>query len=387
MTTSAYPQTEFARISKASLLGCLWEEDLMGATPLNGLLPNVDEVAFTKTIEIGANNPGDEVGVSIAGGEVLVVSGANATATALLLANALTASVFAATYVDTSIPAAAVVTIVGVVGQDPVITGIAKGTTTSTIAIAEAAVVQPVAGFGEGVVVYDAGGGLNDEKFRRPSSMTDRFLGVVSRTPGSSLPLGQRSQAGLSIDPDECTPGSYALERTNVGIMVPYIGTAPNPLLPVYHIMTGLNAGAWAAVSGAVRKVVTLTSVSVADGSIGFSLAGLSELSLTATANATNDMTSLVGQFNASGDYRALVADYTVDVVDNLDGTATITFAEGVDPAFVDTSTGTSTVSQNVDTSFVAANAVLHPEFSWGKASIEASADAPARAFLRLSRA
>jgi hypothetical protein len=151
--------------------------------------------------------------------------------------------------------------------------------------------------------------------------------------------------------------------------------------------MTGLNAGAWAAVSGAVRKVVTLTSVSVADGSIGFSLAGLSELSLTATASAINDMTSLVGQFNASGDYRALVADNIVDVVDNLDGTATITFAEGVDPAFVDTSTGTSTVSQNVDFSFVAANAVLHPEFSWGKASIEASADAPARAFLRLSRA
>ena len=386
MTNAAYPQSEFARISKAPLRGALWEEDLMGATPLNGLLPNVAEVAFTKTITIGANNPGDEVGVSIAGGEVLVLSGANATATALLLSNKITASTFAATFIDTSTPAVAVVTIVGVVGQDPEILGIAKGSTTSTVGIVEAAVVQPVAAFGEGVVVYDAGGDLNDNKFRRPSSMADRFLGVVSRTPGSSLPLGQRAQAGLSVDPDECTPGSYAVERTNVGVMVPYVGDAPNPLLPVYHVLTGSNAGEWSTTSNAVRKVVTLTAVSVADGLIGFSLAGLTALSLTATANATNDATTLFGQLNASGDYRALFADHTVDAVDNLDGTLTLTFAEGVDPAFVDTSTGTSSVSQNVDTSFVAANAVLHPEFSWGKASIEASADAPARAFLRLSR-
>ena len=376
-------QTQYARISKAPLAGELWEEEHWNARPLNGLLPAVDEVAFTKTLTFGANTPGDEVGISVDGGEIVAPSGADATATALAVSNAIKAAGFAwQVTIAESVPAAAVVTISGVLGQDPEILGVQKGATTVVIGVTQDAVTQPIVCFGEGVVVYDVGGDLNANKFRKPTALTDRFMGVVLRTTGAALPAGQLGEYNANLNPDNVVPGNpSSVEREDCGIVVDYVGTAPTPLDPVFLIMVGDDAGKWASTDGGTSQASTLTVTSVADGNIAFGYDGLPDLVLLATAVAATDADALAVLWNANAAYAAIGA-----AVGNGDGTISLAFSDSAVHVFADNSTGTSTVAEVVDIAAVAANAKLIDYYSWGMASIEASADLPARAFLRLSR-
>lgn len=379
-------QTEYARITKAPLPGALWEEELWNAQPLSALVPFVAPVAFIKTFTIGNNTPTDVVGLSIAGGEVTVESGADAAATAALLITALDAAGFTASYFASTVDSGGgVITVTGVLGQDPDLVAIEEGATTLTIATTQEAALPLIVCFGEGVTHYDDGTGINTDKVKRPSALTDRLVGVLLRTTGAKIPAGQLAESGLDPLPNvfNALPGQcYSVERADVGVVVEYVGAAPGKLDDVYWICTGDDAGKWAKSDGAGSKVVTLTATSVADGNIGFDYNGLPALSLIATANATNDATSLFALLTGSVAYQELLASS----VDNLDGTLTLTFKPGLDPTFTDQSTGTSTVAEAVVTAVVAANAQLVPEYSWGKPSILASADVPARAFLRLSR-
>lgn len=380
------PQVDYARISKAPLPGTLWDEEHWNASPLSALVPFVEAVAFVKTFTFAANNPGDVVGLDIDGGAVTVESGANEAATAALFVTALGNAGFVASYfasiTDTG---GGVVTVVGVLGQDPTLTPIEEGATTLTIGTTTPAALPLIVCFGEGVTHYDNGTGINTDKVQRPSSLDDKLVGVMLRTTGAKLPAGQVAEGGYdpALNIFNAVPGfAYSVERANVGVVVEYVGDAPGITDDVYWICTGDNAGKWAKSDGAGSKVVTLTVTSVADGDVGFSYQGLTPLSLTATGNATNDAASLFAQLSANVAYQALLTNS----VDNLDGTITLTFVPGLDPAFLDASTGTSAVAEAVDTAVVPANAKLIPEWSWGKPSILASADVPARAFLRLSR-
>jgi hypothetical protein len=194
----------------------------------------------------------------------------------------------------------------------------------------------------------------------------------------------------LALNPDYGTtylpPGyAYSLGLRDIGIKVEYVGDAPTETDDVYWICTGTHACKWRVDDGSVAgtsQVSTLTVTSVADGDVGFSYDGLPALSLTATGNATNDATSLYGLYLANASYMAI----TTSIVDNLDGTLTITFADDITHTFADESTGTSAVAENIDTAAVAgtaATAKLMPNLSWGKPT-DSAGPAPG-AFLRLN--
>lgn len=393
MSTTAVPgypnefQTQYTRLPKAPLPGEFAAEDLWNARPLSATLPWVDPVAYAQTWTIGNNTPGDVVGVEIAGGEVTVVSGADANATGALLKAKLDASGFVATYIASSTDnGGGVLTVVGQLGQDPTIVPVEEGATTLAIVVDTPAQLPLIVCFGEGVARYDGGDGLNAYKFKRPDSMSDKLLGILLRTTGAKLPAGQVAELGTEppLNVFNAQPGqTYSIERENVVVVVEYIGNAPTVLDDVYWIKEGADAGKWTTSDGAVSKVVTLTATSVADGDIGFSYNGLPALSLTATGVAADDASALYQQLLASATYSGLFASPS-DVVDNLDGTLSLTFAPGLSPVFADASTGTSTVAETVVTEAVAANAELVPQYSWDRATI--TADAPARAFLRASR-
>jgi hypothetical protein len=161
--------------------------------------------------------------------------------------------------------------------------------------------------------------------------------------------------------------GAYGLDYQAVGLIVEYAGAAPQPGDPVYVDMTGPGASRVHRVtSGATPKEVTLTVTSVADGLVGFGFDALPALTITATADPVADAASLFALFTASAGYLSLLPG-VASIVDNADGTISIAFAEGLDPVFVDASTGTSTIVQTVDVAFVAATAKLLPYCSWDK--------------------
>lgn len=383
-TFPSAPQTIYADIPAGPLIGDLWEDELHTARVTRALIAQVTEVPQITEVTIGANNPGDDVGVTIDGGTVVVTAGADANATALLLETALESAGFLSSILDSVTVNAALVTINFSDSAVHTVVGYSPDATTATPNTTQAAVGQEKLLFGMGVAKRLPITTANNTAVVKPTSTTDAFAGVLLRDHGSNLPPDQISTLGF--DPAFLCPGRpYTMAQENLGIVVDYEGTAPVPGDPVYWITTGSMAGWWRIDDGStpgVSQASTLTITSVADGDLAFNYDGLPDLVFTATGNATNDATSLYGLWLANASYMAI----TTSIVDNLDGTLTITFADDQVHAFTDNSTGTSTIVQNIGTAAVAglpATAVLRPEYSWGKPSI--TTGDPTRAFLRLS--
>lgn len=352
--------------------------DRIGVDPYNdktvrGNIP-VRVVKPQITTATAVANSGDTVGLTIDGGDFSVTS----PVTNAQLAIDEAARLEGAPLLDTvlaAVPAGDDVVITFADNEPHTVTSISPAVADFTpIVTTQAAVANEKILPGMAVVRAAEGPGF----IARPSALGQRVVAVVLRKPAQIKPDNQARIAGF--DPLYLQPGD-AFDAVAEGQgRVAYIGTAPdltNGPIPVYVIKTGQNRGLFATSSGAVKKVVTLTVTSVADGNVGFSYDGETALALAATGSATNDATSLHGQFIGSPAYMALVdGGSTTSVVDNLDGTITITFAEGVNPTFADASTGTSTVAEGVDTAFVAANAeleeriVFDADFGGGEARI-----------------
>jgi hypothetical protein len=371
-------QSDYARIPLGPLPGDMFEGELHNAKVHRGLIAKVTEVAKVITITIGANNAGDEVGVTIDGGTVAVTAGADATATAALLDTALEGASFLSEMIDTVVAAAAVVTVTFVAGFDPTVVEYSPDATTATVATTTAAVVQQKLLYGMGVVRDVPSTTANFTKVRKPTSLSDVFAGVLLRTHGTNLPAEQIRLAGQ--DPDYLCPGyPYTVVSSGIGIVVEYVGDAPAEDDDVYFIMSGANAGYWSTVDGGTSQVSTLTLTTTAADTFSINYDGYPEITFTANGTEATDATTLTTAWNASPFYSALGT-----IENNGDGTVTITFADRSDHTFTDNSGGTTSVAESIDTDAVAATAQLRPEYSWAQPSAVTGAD-PDRAYLRLS--
>lgn len=373
-------QTEYARIPKAPLPGSLWEGELFNQRPAPGLIANVTPVAFSATVTIGAFNSGDQVGVNINGVQVVVTATTNADTTAALLNAAINDAALLAGVVSSTV-AAAVVTVTGATNVSVTLTEYSPDATSATVNVTQAAVVQQQLCYGYGVVRDVPSLTTNFHQIKKPSALTDDFAGVLIRTEGTNLPPAQIQAYNSTLDTRYLVPGqTYTVMKENAGVVVEFVGTAPTETDDVYLIMTGVNAGKWRVDHGGTSQVSTLTVTSVGADTLAFNYDGLPDLSLTATGVAADDADDLADLWNANAQYAAIGT-----AVGNGDGTLTITFSDTVAHTFTDNSTGTSSIAESIDTVAVAANAKLIEQYSWGRPSIPASADLPARAFLRLS--
>jgi hypothetical protein len=364
------PQTQFARIPYGQFPGDVWEGDLHNERNSRGLIANVTTVSQVTEVLIGANNPGDSVGIYIDGALFPVTAGANAGATALALeiyleAQAILASVVSVVTVDT-----ATVSITFADDQPHVVTEYSPSATTATVSTPTVAVGQQRIRFGYGVARQATGVSINTTKVIKPTSLSDIFAGVIFRTPSSGIP----DASVLALDPDYdvnyLPPGfAYSLGWRDMGICVEYVGDAPTETDPVYWICTGTDAGKWRVNDGGTAgtsEVVTLTLTTTAADLVAFNYDGLPDLSIaSASGTEATDAADLYAQWLSSAAYAAIGS-----IVDNLDGTLTITFFDDTTHAFTDNSGGTSSIAEAVDTAAVAAipaTAQLMPNLSWGR--------------------
>ena len=365
------------------LPGDPWEGDIINERNTRGLIAQVTAVSQVTDVLFAANNPGDTVGVYIDGALFEVTAGANAGATALLFETRIEAAALLASVVSTVTVDTATATITFADDQVHTVVEYSPDATTATPSEVTAAVGQQQLLFGYGVVRQVAGDSGNFTKVVKPTAVTDMFAGVLLRTTGSDMPPDQIT--ALGFDPDYLCPGcAYTVITRNFGIVVEYAGNAPVETDPVYLVCSGADAGKWDVVDGSVAgtsEVVTLTLTSVADGLIGFSYDGLPALTVTATAVDATDAASLYALWVGNAAYAA-----NGSIVDNLDGTLEITFADDTTHTFADESTGTSTVAEAVDTPAVAAIAATNQLISyasWGRPSVT-EGNTPS-AFLRLN--
>lgn len=364
------PQTQFARIPYGQFPGDVWEGDLFNERNSRGLIAAVTPVSQVTNVLIGANNPGDAVGIYIDGALFQVTAGANAGATALLLEALLEASAILASIVSTVTVDTATVAITFADDQAHVVTEYSPDATTATVSTATAAVGQQRIRFGYGVARQATGVSINTTKVVKPTSISDMFAGVIFRTPSSGIP----DASVLALDPDYdvtfLPPGfAYSLGWRDMGIVVEYVGAAPTETDPVYWICTGADAGKWRATDGGtpgVGEVVTLTLTTTAADALAFNYDGLPDLTIaSASGTEATDAAAFYALWIANAAYAALGS-----IVDNLDGTLTITFADFTTHVFTDNSGGTSTIVQAVDTAAVAAipaTSQLMPNLSWGR--------------------
>ena len=380
-------QEDYARIPKAPLPGSLWEGELFQERPDGALIAKVTEVAYAATVTIAAFNSGDEVGINVNGVTIAVTAVTNATATALLLNTAINAATLLSGVLSSTVAGPAL-TLAGALGQSITVTEYSPDATTAAVTGVTASVVQPQLCYGYGVAADIPSLSFNYNKVKKPSSLSDKFAGVLIRTIGTDLPAAQILATDALFDPNYLMPGQvYTRARENCGVVVEYVGEAPAQGDPVYWICTGNDAGKWRADDGGTAgtsEVVTLTLTTTATNLVAFNYDGLPNLSIaSASGTEVTDAANLYAQWLASAAYAAIGS-----IVDNLDGSLTITFFDDTRHTFTDGSGGASSIAEVVDTAAVAAipaTSQLIANYSWGRPSILAAADLPARAFLRLS--
>jgi len=380
----AEPQTEFARFNKAPLTGQLTRGELWNARPASVVIAAVTPVAGVSTITIAANNPGDQVGVSVAGGVVPITAGADAPASAALLGPALEAASFASAYVTSATPAAAVVTVTGVLGEELNLVEYSPDATTATVAPVTAAVVQQKLCFGMGVV-RDTAPSINNNKVRKPSSLSDDFMGVLVYNPGSAIPAMMVAEANVTYDAGYLMPGMpYHAARENVEMLVEFIGADPAVGDEVFFIMEGDDAGLWSTTDGGASQVTRGDVVFSTTDPVGYAVDALPDLTVASDTSDDITATALRDAWNGSAQHAA-VAVMTVDT-SGAESYAILSFIDtavhtvaAVSPATADIVGITNTATA------VAANARPMSEFSWSQPTITAAADAPARAYLQLS--
>jgi hypothetical protein len=358
------PQSAYARIPYGQFPGDVWEGDLYNERNSRGLIAAVTPVAQVTDVLIGANNPGDSVGIYIDGALFEVTAGASAGATALLLEAELEGASILASIVSTVTVDSATVTITFADDQPHTVTEYSPDATTATVTEDTAAVSQQRLRFGYGVARQATGVSINTTKVVKPTSLSDVFAGVLFRTPSTGLPEMLINALDPDYDVNYLPPGyAYSLGWRDLGIVVEYVGTAPTETDPVYWVCVGANAGKFAASDLGTSEVVTLTLTTTSTDTVAFNYDGLPDLSIaSATGTEATDAATLFGLWKANASYMAIG-----DIVDNGDGTLTITFSDTATHVFTDNSDGTSSIAETVDTAAVAATAKQIANLSWGR--------------------
>jgi hypothetical protein len=322
------PQSEFVDLPLGPFPGDLWEGDVINERNSRALIAAVTPVSQISDILIGANNPGDAVGVYIDGALVQVVAGANAGATALLLEAAIEAVVLFASIVSTVTVDSATVTVTFSDDQVHTVVEYSPAATTATVSEDTPAVSQQRLLFGMGVIRLAVGDSANFTKVGKPTSLTQKYAGVLLRTPSSDIPVDQIGLLGF--DSDYLCPGyAYTVAWKNFGVVVKYIGEAPTMLDDVYLIMSGTNAGHWMASSGAVSQITQgdvesnyVASVAqvtrgdvVFNGTdlVGLNVDGLAPMAVASSVDDDTTATALMTAWNANPAYFA-VATATVNL-------------------------------------------------------------------------
>jgi hypothetical protein len=382
------PQQQWTPLPYAPQIGDLWTENFHERTDVDYFLPAVAQSGQITTIAITANAPGDTLTVTIDGVPVIFTAGASANASALAGETAVEAIALLATILANGASVATnVLTLAFTDYEDHTIAVASSGATTltptTTAAVSDAKLLHGM------WVAKRAPVGSFMRVMGEPSSISDQLAGVLFRIPGAGPDTATMAIA-LGMDADFLPVGRpYALATSGAGIVVGFVGDAPAPLDPVYRVCSGAGAGMWAksdlSTSG-TSEVVTLTLTTTATDTVAFNFDGLPDLTIaSATGTEITDAATLYGLWVGNAAYAALGS-----IVDNLDGTLTITFADTTTHVFTDNSGGTSSIADAVDVPAVASTpalAVLCPDFSWGRPSIVGQPDEPDRAFLLLDPA
>lgn len=372
------PQTQYARVHKASLPGDLWEGELFNERPFSGLIANVTEVPYAATVTIGAFNSGDEVGINVNGVTVAVTAVTDANATAALLNTAINSAPLLSGVISSTV-AGAVLTLAGALGVEIDASEYSPDATTANFSAVTQAVVQQQLDFGYGVVRDIPSLTVNRNAIKKPSSATEQFVGVLVRTRGGQIPRDQIDAAGF--DPDYLMPGmTYAVMRENAGVVVEFVGTPPVETDSVYLIFSGVNAGKWSASSGAVSQVTSGTVAFNATDDVGVIVDGFGPVFVPSNTSNAQTATDLVAEWNSRPEFAAIAT------ASSNSATFTLTFLDDQVHTVVAYSPATADITGITNTTVaVAATARLIANGSWGLPSIPGSADLPARAFLRLS--
>lgn len=371
-------QTAYVDISKAPLPGDLWEAELYNERPIGGLISKVTEVAYAATVTIAAFNSGDEVGINVNGVTIAVTAVTDATATALLLNTAINAATLLSGVLSSTVAGPAL-TLAGALGQSITVTEYSPDATTAAVTGVTASVVQPQLCFGYGVVRDIPSASFNRNAIKKPSSASDKFVGVLVRTRGGQIPPAQIESAGFNIN--YLVPGmTYATLRENVGVVVEFVGEAPIESNDVYLIFSGTDAGKWRVDDGGVSQVTSGSLTFNGTDDVGLTVDSLPALFVPSNTSSNQTSTDLRTAWNASAQHFAVAtmsgATNTITLTFNDTASHTVT---AYSPATADITSITNSATAVTPTAF------LIPDYSWGAPSIPGSADLPARAFLRLS--
>ena len=327
------PQTMFVDIPEAPLVGDIWEGELFNERVSRGFIAVVVPESQQDEILIAANNPGDTVGVTIDGGLIAVVAGANAPATAVLLKAAIEAAAFLAALIDSVTIDSATVTINWADEAAHTVVEYSPDATTATVTTTEAALGQEQLLYGMGVVRKLPIETAMNTAIGKPTSLTDMFVGVLVRTHGTNLPAAQIEAAGF--DPEFLCPGyAYSVAMQNLGVVVDYVGEAPLVGDPVYLIMSGANAGLWGAAgtgvsqvtqgdveSNYVAAVLQITNGTVAYSTtddVGVIVDGLAPVFVASNTSDTQTAADLVVEWNGNPAYFAIATASSLAAVFTL---------------------------------------------------------------------
>lgn len=374
-------QSEYARIPKAPLPGDLWEGELFQERPIPGLIPVKTEVAYGATVTIAAFNSGDEVGVVINGVTIPVTAVTDADATAALLNAAINSATLLSGVISSTV-AGAVLTLVGALGQEITVTEYSPDATTAAVTGVTASVVQSQLDYGYGVVRDIPSLGTTYTRIKKPSASTDKFVGVIVRTIGTDLPAAQILATDALYNANYLMPGQvYTVMRENAGVVVEYVSaSAPLESDPVYLVYSGANAGKWSTSDGGVSQVTSGTLTFNGTDAVGLIVDSLPTLSVASNTSSNQTATDLRTAWNASAQH------YTIAVMSGSTNTITLTFVDDAAHTVTAYSPATADITGIANSATaVTPTAMLIPGYSWGRPSIPAASDLPARAFLRLS--
>ena len=361
------PQTETSTLHRHYLAGDTWSRDLLNDKDIaNATIPVRTTAKQVTTFVVSGVNAGDVFGPTIDGAVFQVTSTGTTDTTGPLIVTKLTTAAMLALIVATASYDVATnkVTVEFADNEAHTVENFtAPGDTDaiSTILNTTEAVAQEKLEFGL-FVAQDTATGAEQGDIKKPTSMSDRLLGLLYHNAAFEMTPDAVRQASIGgyaagFDPNYLKPGQgYGVNRIGSKCAQVVTGQAPAATDDVYVVMTGADAGKVRKNSGAVNATHTLLIVSTAADTLGFSYAGGSPLTLTANGTEAVDVAALVVLWNNNAFYRAL-GTAVADGANML-----IEAAGGVDfPAFTDESGGTSSVTVDSETVAVAATARLEP--------------------------
>lgn len=357
-TQNANVQTSYRTALSPRLPGEAWagsnnldqiEGDVVNCTPTQSQLTRL----------VPQFNNGDLVGIGINGVGVVYQSGADvptdlASMKAALDASAavedspiagLTVDITSNTHADLQFPGSSDFVVVP--------TPLGGGSATFTVeTITPASHPENMkAGYG---IVYDAttAGNPTKVKVRSPSSMDDRYAGIVYRD--GRFPRHQDPDATFGLTPPETVPSGAMFQRWRRGQPVLATNQAVSQGDPVFMVMTGPDAGKFRKDSGATSQASTITFTGGGGGGqADFDVDGLPAIVVADQGSDAANAAAVRDAWNARADLAALA---TASIDAGAPTVLALAFKDDLAHAFNDASV-TVTLTFATPTSAVAATA------------------------------